>query len=202
MRDTARLNASKPLNGLTSNSLAGGPSFSFGHRLHRAIWIVVWILLASWTPAKMRGWRAFLLRLFGAQIDKWADVRGSARVWYPPNLHMQRRTLLAEKVNCYNMAPIILHEGAMVSQGAHLCGGSHDIDDPAFQLVARPISIGENAWIAAEAFVGPGVTIGNYAVIGARAVVMRDVRSRAIAVGNPARELTRQRKITGTPIQI
>jgi putative colanic acid biosynthesis acetyltransferase WcaF len=184
-----------PLDAKAANSLAGGPSFPFKHRVRRAIWAVVWTLLASWTPPKMRGWRTILLRLFGARIGKQADVRGSARIWYPPNLEMENRTLLAEGVICYNMAPIILREGAMVSQRAHLCGGSHDIDDPAFQLIVKPIVIGRNAWIAAEAFIGQGVTIGDHAIVGARAVAMRNVDQCAIVVGNPAMPLARKRKV-------
>ncbi|WP_349509023.1 hypothetical protein [Neorhizobium sp. NCHU2750] len=85
---------------------------------------------------------------------------------------------------------------ALVSQGAHLCGGTHDIDDPHFQLVAKPIVIGRNAWIAAEAFVGPGVTVGEGAVIGARAVAFRPVEPFAVYAGNPAK-LNRMRKING-----
>jgi putative colanic acid biosynthesis acetyltransferase WcaF len=94
-------------------------------------------------------------------------VRGSARVWYPPYLVMVERTILADGVNCYNMAPIHIKSGAVVSQRAHLCAGAHNIDDKNFQLQAKAIVVGSNCWIAAEAFVGPGVNIGDGAVLGA-----------------------------------
>jgi putative colanic acid biosynthesis acetyltransferase WcaF len=87
------------------------------------------------------------------------------------------------------MAKIRLDDYAMVSQGAHLCAGSHDISDPYFQLIVRPIVLGERAWIAAEAFVGPGVTVGKGAVLGARGVAFSDLPPWTVSVGNPSRVL-------------
>jgi putative colanic acid biosynthesis acetyltransferase WcaF len=131
-------------------------------------------------------WRRFLLQCFGARMATKTDVRGSARIWYPPYLIMDERSILAEGVNCYNMAPIHIKCGVIVSQRAHLCAGTHDIDDDNFQLQAKPIVIGRNCWIAAEAFVGPGVSIGDGAVLGARAVTFRDLQPWTVYVGNPA----------------
>jgi putative colanic acid biosynthesis acetyltransferase WcaF len=175
---------------------AGGASFTLKNRIIRAIWIGVWAVLASWTPACMRHWRRFLLILFGAKMGARADVRGSARVWYPPLLEMRDGTLLAEKVTCYNQDWVILDEGALVSQGVYLCAGTHDIDDDSFQLITRPIHIGKNVWIAAEAFVGPGVTIQDDAVLGARAVAFSDIGAGMVFIGNPAK-FHRHRKTTG-----
>src|SRR5215207_1155739 len=134
--------AAQPLEAKRTNPLEGGPSFSLRNRLLRAAWNLSWALLASWTPPQMRFWRRFLLKLFGAKLGESSDVRGSARVWYPPHLHLADRALLAERVNCYNMAPITLGRAALVSQGAHLCAGTHDISSPTFQLMASPITIG------------------------------------------------------------
>jgi putative colanic acid biosynthesis acetyltransferase WcaF len=178
--------ALQPLDATRVNPLEGGPSFSLGNRLLRAAWNITWGLLASWTPPQMRFWRRFLLKLFGAQLGQACDVRGSARVWYPPHLHLADRALLAERVTCYNMAPITLGRGALVSQGAHLCAGSHDISSATFQLTARPITIGAQAWIAAEAFVGPGVEVGEGAVLGARSVAFRSLEPWTVYSGNPA----------------
>jgi putative colanic acid biosynthesis acetyltransferase WcaF len=175
-----------PLDASEFRSLEGGPSFPLRHRILRAVWNMTWLTLASWTPPAFRPWRRLLLRLFGAKLDADTDVRGSARVWYPPNLVMRHRAILAARVNCYNMALIEVGEWAIVSQGAHLCGGTHNPDDPNFQLLAKPIRIGRGAWIAAEAFVGPGVTVGDRAVLGARAVAAKDLAADTIYVGNPA----------------
>lgn len=181
-----------PLDAKDSNPLEGGPSFSFGHRLFRATWSAIWLIFASWTPPPLHRWRAFLLRIFGADIHPTARVYGSARVWYPPNLKMDAHAVMGPRVNCYCMDLVSLGEKVVVSQGAHLCGGTHDIRDSHFQLVTRPISLERGAWVAAEAFVGPGVVVGEFAVIGARAVVLRDADPYGVYVGNPA-QLVKQR---------
>jgi putative colanic acid biosynthesis acetyltransferase WcaF len=179
--------AIQPLDAQSSNPREGGPSFPLSNRLLRAAWNLSWLLLASWTPTPMRPWRRFLLRLFGARLGAGCDVRGSARVWYPPHLHMEDRAVLAQRVNCYNMAPIRLGQDALVSQGAHLCAGSHDIGSPVFQLTTHPITIGAQVWIAAEAFVGPGVDVGEGAVLGARGVAFRSLAPWGVYAGNPAK---------------
>lgn len=171
----------------------GGPSFSLRNRLVRMVWGVVWLLLAAWTPAPLHPWRRALLRLFGARMGHRADVRGSARVWLPSHLVMADHALIGPGVTCYNQAPITLGERALVSQGAHLCAGTHDIDQAHFPLVARPIHIGAHAWIAAEAFVGPGASVGDGAVVGARAVVFGRLADWTVYAGNPARPIRQRR---------
>ena len=188
--------ALKPLDAQISNPSEEGPSFSLSNRIERALWIVTWGLLASWTPPPMRPWRRFIIRCFGAKLGVGCDVRGGARVWYPPHLQMGDRSVLASKVTCYNMAPIHIGADVIVSQGAHLCAGSHDISSPVFQLTTRPITIGDKAWIAAEAFVGPGVEVGEGAVLGARGVTFRSLDPWTVYAGNPAQRI-KQRVMRG-----
>ncbi len=140
----------------------------------------------------MHGWRGFLLRSFGARIDRTARIYGSVRVWYPPNLSVGRNAVIGPGAICYSMAPLEIGDDAVVSQRAHLCAGSHDIDDPHFQLVVRPIVIGPKAWVAAEAFVGPGVEIGEGAVLGARGVTVKSLMPWTVYVGNPARTVRKR----------
>lgn len=165
----------------------GAPSFSLNHRISRIIWGIVWKLFASWTPAPLHRWRVFLLSLFGAKVHKSAHIYGSVTIWYPPNLIMDEHACLAPRVNCYNMSTIHLGKNAIVSQDSVLCGGTHDFNDPLFQLITKPIYIHQNAWVAASAFIGPGVTIHEGAVVGARAVVFKDVEAWHVVAGNPAK---------------
>jgi putative colanic acid biosynthesis acetyltransferase WcaF len=171
---------------------AGAPSFPLGNRILRAGWTLAWFLLAAWTPPPFRPWRILLLRLFGARVDRTANVYASARIWYPPNLEMAAYAALGPRVVCYNMAPVSIGERVVVSQGAHLCAGTHLVDDPGFRLVARPISIGPRAWVAADAFVGPGVRVGAGSVLGARGVTVKDLDPWTIYAGNPARAIRRR----------
>lgn len=181
------------LDATKSGSRKGGPSFSLAHRLERAVWIVVWGMLAAWTPPQFHPWRRMLLRLFGARVSPTARIYGSARIWYPRYLDLRSNAAIGPGVICYSMAPITIGEGAIVSQRAHLCAGTHDIDEEHFQLVARPIHIGAKAWIAAEAFVGPGVTVGEGAVLGARGVTVKNLPDWSVNAGNPARFIRSRR---------
>ncbi|MFK0329579.1 putative colanic acid biosynthesis acetyltransferase [Rhizobium sp. NPDC090275] len=177
------------LDASTSGSREGGPSFSVRHRALRLAWGIAWALLAAWTPAPLHWWRTFLLRLFGARLARNVRVHGAARIWYPPHLIMEENTLVGRGAIIYCVAPVRLGRGVVISQGAHLCTGSHDIDDASFQLTARPITIGAEAWVAAEAFVGPGVFIGEGAVLGARGVAFSDLAAWTVYAGNPARPI-------------
>jgi putative colanic acid biosynthesis acetyltransferase WcaF len=99
---------------------------------------------------------------------------------------------IGDRVICYSMAEISIGKRAVISQGVHLCTGSHDYESTNFQLFALPIVVGSRAWVAADAFVGPGVTIGEGAVIGARAVVTDDIEPWVVVAGNPARVVKRR----------
>ena len=164
-----------------------------GHKLARLVWGVVWLLLYRPSPTVLHGWRRLLLRLFGAQVEAGAHPYPSASIWAPWNLRMGRRSCLGPGAICYNVAPVTIEAGAVVSQHAYLCTASHLVGDPEFTLVGAPITVAPAAWVAAGAFVGPGVTIGKGSVVGARAVVMKDVTEGLVVIGNPARPARRER---------
>lgn len=174
------------LDARTTGQAEGGASFPLRHRLFRLVWGITWLLLARWTPPLLHRWRRWLLNRFGARVAPGARVYGTARIWYPPNLVMERYATIGPGANCYNQDRIVIGERAIVSQGAVLCAGTHDVRDPDFQLVIRPVVIGARAWVAMEAFVGPGVTVGEGAVLGARGVAMRDLDPWWVHTGNPA----------------
>ena len=184
------------LNFRDSRPIKGGPSFSLGHRLFRVVWHSVWLVLASWTPAPLHSWRRLVLRCFGAKLHPTARVYGGARVWYPPNLHMGSHACLGPGVNCYCMALVTLGDRALASQGAFLCAGSHNYNDPYFQLIVKPIVIGADVWICAEAFVGLGVEIADGVVIGARSVVTKSiVEPWTVHAGNPCRSVGKRNHV-------
>jgi putative colanic acid biosynthesis acetyltransferase WcaF len=174
------------LTGEAARSLEGGASFSRANRLYRLVWGIAWLVLAAWTPPPLHRWRCFVLRLFGARVGHEVRLYGSARIWSPANLVLEDHAAIGPGAIVYSMGTIVIGNYAVISQGAHLCAGTHDVGDVHFQLLARPIHIGSRAWIAAEAFVGPGVTIGEGAVLGARGCAMRDLQPWTIYSGNPA----------------
>jgi len=129
------------------------------------------------------------LRIFGARVHATASVYPSARIWAPWNLDMGPRSALGDFVDCYNVDRIVLEEGAIASQQAFLCTASHDIADPGRRLITAPIRLARSSWVCAGVFVHPGVTIGEGAVVGARAVVTKDVSPWTVMAGNPAKFL-------------
>jgi len=155
-------------------------------RLRRILWFVVEKTLYRFSPNAAFAWRRFLLRSFGAQLHGQPRPYPKSTIWAPWNLEMHHYSCLANDVTCYNVARVKLGRFATVSQGAHLCSASHDFRDPDFPLTAGEIEIGREVWVAAEAFIGPGVTLHDRAVIGARAVVTKDVASSDVFAGNPA----------------
>jgi putative colanic acid biosynthesis acetyltransferase WcaF len=171
----------------------GGASFTLANRVERAVWRATWLLLARWTPPMFSPWRICLLKLFGARIEPRAMIAASTTVWFPRHLTLGTDCSLGPGVDCYNMARIAIGSKTVISQRAFLCAGSHDIADPNFQLVAKPISIGDHVWIAAEAFVAPGVTVGDGAVLAARACAFGDLEPWTVYRGNPAAPLKARR---------
>ena len=168
---------------------------SFGNRAARALWTLSWAVFCRLSPRPAHAWRRLWLRLFGARVANGASVYPSARVFAPWKLEMGENSALGDYVDCYNVDRIVLGDGAIVSQYAHLCTASHDIRDPGRRLVTAPIMLGAQAWVCAGAYVHLGVTLGEGAVAGARAVVMKDVPAWTVVAGNPAKTI-KQRAMT------
>ncbi|MBD5367564.1 MAG: putative colanic acid biosynthesis acetyltransferase [Bacteroides sp.] len=158
------------------------------HQIVRLLYGIVWTLSARWLPRSVgSGWKRMLLRAFGAKLSPTAVVYSSVKVYYPANLVMDDYACLASDVDCYNVAPIHIGKYATVSQGAFLCTASHDITSSTHDLITAPITIKDQAWIGAEAFVGMGVTVNDGSVVGARAAVFKDVEPWTVVGGNPAK---------------
>ncbi len=165
--------------------------YSRSELVRQRLWSLVQGTLFRFSPPRAHGFRVWLLRLFGADIPEPRKVVifASARVYFPWKLRLEPRSMVGRQVNIYNLAAVTLRRGANVSQSCHLCAGSHDYLRWSMPLTTGPIEIGENAWLAAEVFVGPGVTVGELAVVGARSVVTSDQPPRMVCAGHPCRPL-------------
>lgn len=153
----------------------------------RLLWQTVWLSLYRPSPRPLHGWRRFLLRLFGADVRRGAHPYPSARIWAPWNLTMGEGSCLGDYVDCYSVDQITLEPHVTVSQYSFLCTASHDYRVENRPLITGPIRIGSRAWVAADVFVGPGVMIGEGAVVGACSSVFRNVDPWTVVGGNPAR---------------
>ncbi|HPR67676.1 MAG TPA: putative colanic acid biosynthesis acetyltransferase [Kiritimatiellia bacterium] len=162
---------------------------SFANKLGRLLWQTAWILLFRPVPWFWHAPRRGLLRLFGARVGRKVQIMPSVRIWAPWNLALGDHATVSHGVDLYNAARIEIGPHATVSRRAFLCTATHDPDHPNMPLVTAPVRIGAGAWVAAEVYVHPGVTIGADALAGVRAVVLHDVPSGQIVGGNPAKFL-------------
>lgn len=166
------------------------PSFSLSHRMRRQLWNIVWLVLFRTSPRPLHAWRAFLLRLFGARLGRGVHIYPGARIWAPWNLELGDAVGVADGVMLYCMDTIRVGAYSVISQGAHLCGGSHDYNSENFQLYAKPIVIGAHAWICAEAFISLDVKVAEGVVIGARSVVTKSIdEAWTVHAGHPAKKI-------------
>jgi putative colanic acid biosynthesis acetyltransferase WcaF len=170
--------------------------YSTREYIRRALWEVVQSTLFRWSPKRASRWRRLLLRAFGASIHPTAIVRRSALVQHPWLLSMAEHSAIAEEVLVYNLGHICIGEHSVVSQRTHLCAGTHDYHRLDLPLVRSTIVIGRGVWICADSFIGPSVTIGDNALVGAASVVMSDVAPGMIVAGNPARVIRARPKPT------
>lgn len=161
--------------------------YSFREYVAKAAWFAVQATLFRLPLPRMNGWRRFLLRCFGAKVDGTANFSRTATIWHPWLLRVGGHTTLAQRVVVYNLGPVVIGSHAVLSQDVYLCAGTHDYSKANLPLLRKAIIIGHGTWLCAGAFIGPGVSIANNTIVGARAVVMRDLPPQVIAAGNPAR---------------
>ncbi|NEW07157.1 colanic acid biosynthesis acetyltransferase WcaF [Paenibacillus sp. SYP-B3998] len=137
----------------------------------------------------MYGWRRFLLRLFGAKIGKNVQVRASARFTYPWKVVIEDYSWIGDNAELYSLDAIHVGKHCVISQNSYLCTGTHDIHDPHFGLITKPIHIKDGAWVASDSFIYPGVTIGEMSVVAARSTVIKDIPMNEVHAGAPAKYL-------------
>lgn len=153
----------------------------------------LWILVKSamfLTPLPVPSFvRAALLRAFGARIGKGLVIRARVNVTFPWRVEIGDNVWIGEEALLLSLAEIHIGSNVCISQRAFLCTGSHAYWRSDFALITRPITVGSGCWIAAQAFLGPGVDVGDGAIVSAGSVVMNDVPSDTLVQGNPARPL-------------
>lgn len=151
-----------------------------------ALWVAVKCLVftTGWPlPSRFKN---FLLRLFGAKVGRGVVIRSRVDITFPWKLQIGDHVWIGEGVRILNLAPVEIGSHVCISQEAFLCTGSHDMRKASFDLIAKPIRVKDGAWIAARAFVAPGVTIGAQAVVFAGAILSADVADHFLVRGNPA----------------
>lgn len=172
-----------------SQQQAGRSPWPLRERLAMALFKAAWLLLCRWNPQPLNRWRLLVLRAFGCRISGRPRIAASARIWLPWRLELADEACLGARVEVYNLGGCVLGARCTIAQETYLCGGSHDLSTRALQLTVAPVEVGADAFVGARAFVMPGVSIGEGAVVAAASVVVDHVPAWSIAAGNPARSV-------------
>jgi putative colanic acid biosynthesis acetyltransferase WcaF len=156
------------------------------------LWRLVRVTLFRWSPAGANAWRVLLLRCFGGRIGRSVSIHPTARINFPWNLTVGGHAHLLHEVVIDSQARVTIGDGSRISQFSHLCTATHSYNQRTMPIVGQPIVIGKGCWLAADVFVGSGVTVGDGSVLGARCSVFRDVPAGVVVAGTPARVIRRK----------
>ena len=165
------------------------PGFRGRSALMVQLWWFVQATFFRWSPQALYGWRRFLLRLFSAKIGRGVIIRPTATITYPWKVSIGDYSWVGDDVVLYSLSNISIGEHSVISQRSYLCGGGHDYEKVTFDMVAKDIVIGDEAWIATDVFVAPGVTIEDGCIVGARSSVFHDLPKAMICLGSPAKPI-------------
>lgn len=165
---------------------------------YRMLWMMVETLTLLNPLFLSSGVKRRVLVAFGARIGEGVVIKPNLHVKHPWRLVVGDHCWLGERAWIDNLVPVTVGANVCISQGAYLCTGNHDWADPGMGMMAKPIVVEDGAWVGAFAKVGPGVTVGEEAIVTMGSVLLRDVEPRGVYQGNPAVRI-RERTIRDQP---
>jgi putative colanic acid biosynthesis acetyltransferase WcaF len=158
-------------------------------RLKESAWLAIkWLFFQTTLPWPST-FRSALLRSFGARIGHGVVIRANVNISFPWHLHIGDHVWIGEEVMILSLAQVTIESHVCISQRAFLCTGSHDYKKDTFDLITRPITLRQGSWIAAQAFISPGVEVGQSSVVSAGSIVSSNVPDHTLVRGNPATPL-------------
>lgn len=163
--------------------------YSTNEKIKRLLWGLVEQTIFRFSFPTWYNYRSSLLRLFGATVGRKCQIKRSAHFECPWNFSCGDNCAVGEHAIVYALGRITMGNRCCLSQYAHLCAGSHDLNHHTLPLLRPPITLKDDAWLLADAFVGPDVTINEGAVLGARASAFKDLEAWSVYVGNPAKKI-------------
>jgi putative colanic acid biosynthesis acetyltransferase WcaF len=161
-------------------------------KLKEGAWGIVSLFLFRLCPFSFSALKRGVLRAFGARIGRGVVIKPKVAITFPWKLIIGDNVWLGEECWLLNLEKIVIGNSVCISQRAFLCTGSHNYKSPTFDLIVKPITVEDGAWLGAGCWVGPGVTVGSHAVLTAGSVATRNLQPWGIYRGNPA-SLIRQR---------
>jgi putative colanic acid biosynthesis acetyltransferase WcaF len=165
------------------------PVFGYSDKIYRLIWSLTWLFFCRWTPRNFHHYRIFFLRLFGAKIGKKNFVYPSCTIWSPRLLETEEVVTIGPEVELYNPGGVKLGHHSIISQGAYICGATHNYNSINFDYTKKPINLHAYVWICARSIVLPGVVCHEGSVLGAGSILSTDMSEWTVYAGNPAKPI-------------
>jgi putative colanic acid biosynthesis acetyltransferase WcaF len=158
----------------------------------RPLWIeAAWYMVKCFVFLSPLPWpsrlKCALLRLFGADVGTHVYIKPRVNLHFPWKARIGDYAWIGEEVFILNFEPVSIGAHCCISQRAFLCTGNHDYRQPEMPYRNRPIRVENGAWIGAQVFVAPGVTIGTDTVVAAGSIVTLDLPPGMVCSGNPCR---------------
>jgi len=151
------------------------------------LWWIIQSTLFAASPQFMYAWRSFLLSLFGANIGKNVNIRPTVRITFPWKVSIGDYSWIGDNTTLYSLGEIEIGSNVVVAQRSYICAASHNYKKSSFDIYSEKITIEDEAFIATDVFVAPGVRIGQGVVVGARSSVFNNLPPMMLCYGNPAK---------------
>lgn len=152
----------------------------------RVVWASIYPIW-RFSPRVFWKWRVFLLKCFGAEIGYGVRIHPTVRVSIPWNICIGNYVAIGDYAILYSLGKIQIGDRTTLSQHSYVCAGTHNYRSPAFELLKSSVTIGNDVWICAKAFIGPNCNVSDNSILAAGAVLLRDMPNDVIYAGNPAR---------------
>lgn len=157
----------------------------------KAIWnelVCAKLRCAGYVP--FHHYRRFVYRLFGVSIGKGSTIHMFASFYNPLNISIGKDTIIGEWVVLDGRTRLTIGDHVDIASNVMIYNAEHDVHSSGFTKARlEAVTIEDYVFIGPRAIILPGVTVGRGAVIGAGAVVTKDVPSLSIVGGVPAKEI-------------
>ncbi len=166
-------------------------------KLKLGLWYFVNVLFLMNPLNPISRLKVLLLRMFGAKVGKGVVIKPSVNIKYPWLLEIGDYTWIGEHVWIDNLAKVKIGANCCLSQGAMLLCGNHNYKLETFDLIVKPITLEDGAWVGAMSTVCPGVTLKSHAILTVDSVATETLEAYSLYKGNPAVKI-RDRKIVSS----
>lgn len=152
------------------------------------------LLILTWVGlVPFHFFRLLAYSLVGIKLGKGSVIHIGARFFNPVNIKIGEGTIIGDNVFLDGRDSLIVGNHVDIASQVLIYNSEHDINSENFAPISAPVEIGDYVFIGPRSIILPGVKIGKGAIIGAGAVVTKDVEEFKIVGGVPAQVIGERR---------